>query len=88
MVNHAQDDRCAFFCSGTVPDWNYTQTNTVFGSNGKGNWTFTYNYTTEGAGAVAANECWTSAVTGGTVDVAFAGFVCSESFLKQSNKLI
>ena len=58
---------------------------TVNGLNGRGNWTFTYNYTTVGAGDVAANTCWTSQSTGGTVDAGFSGFVCSESFLKQQS---
>lgn len=86
VSNHAQDDRCIFFCGGNVSGWNYTQTETVPGLNGKGNWTFTYNYTTDGAGAVAAETCWSSQVTGGSVDVGFEGFVCSESFLKQSTR--
>jgi hypothetical protein len=86
VVNHAQDDRCTFFCGGTVPGWNYTQTKTVNGKNDKGNWTFTYNYTTDGAGAVEPRTCWTSEETGGAVDVGFDGFVCSESFQKQSSR--
>lgn len=86
IANHAQDDRCAFFCGGNVPGWNYTQTRTVNGRNGFGNWTFTYDYTTTGAGVVLPNTCWNSVETGGTVDIGFDGFVCSESFQKQSTR--
>jgi hypothetical protein len=84
VSNHAQDDRCIFFCGGTLPGWSYTQTRTVSGLNGKGNWTFTYNYTTTTAGAVAAGTCWASEVTGGTGEVTYNGFVSSESCVQKS----
>jgi hypothetical protein len=83
---HAQADRCVFWAGGDLPDWTYTQTATVNGKNGKGQWTFTYNYSTVGAN-VGARTAWTSEVTGGgTVTVGFNGYLTSESFLKQTGR--
>lgn len=83
---HAQADRCIFFFGGTVSGWDYTQTETVKGKNEtKGNWTFTYNYHTDGAGYVAAGTYWTSLTEGKLPDPSFDGFVSSESYVKAKN---
>jgi hypothetical protein len=83
---HAQQDRCTYFCGGMLDGWAYTQTETVHGLNGHGNWTFTFNYTSSpNTATVNPATCWTCAETGGTVDVNFTGFISSESYLKQSN---
>jgi hypothetical protein len=59
----------------------------VSGQNTKGNWTFTYHYTTDGTAAVDANTCWNADASGSTtVNVGFSGFVSSESYLLQSSK--
>jgi len=81
--NHITQDRCTFFCGGTPDPWSYTQTVTVNGLNGHGNWTFTYNYnvTTD---PTAAGTCWHCAQSGGTAEIAYCGFVAGESFLKKS----
>ena len=50
--HHAQQDRCTFFCGGTLDGWNYTNTEMVNGLNGHGNWTFTYNYNVTTVGSV------------------------------------
>jgi hypothetical protein len=84
VKHHAQADRCIFFCGGTLTGWNYTQTRTVNGQNGKGNWTFTYNYTTTTADDVGPQTCWDSQVTGGTGEVTYDGFVSSESCVQKS----
>jgi hypothetical protein len=53
----------------------------------RGNWTFTYTYNVvPKAEVVPQYTAWSSAETGGTVDVRFTGFVASESFQKQSNR--
>ncbi len=83
VKHHAQADRCIFFCGGDLPYWSYTQTKTVTGLNGKGNWTFTYNYDTT-APVVEAKTCWTSEVTGGTAEVTYDGFASSESCVKKT----
>jgi hypothetical protein len=82
LQNHAQAERCTFFCGGTLTSTSYTQT-----VNQARGWkrTFTYNITPISA-SVAADTCWTSEETGGTVDVGFTGFVCSESFQKQTSR--
>ena len=86
IKNHAQGDRCTYFCGGTLSGWNYTQTATVNGANGRGNWTFTYNYSSSpNTATVAAGDCWSCEETGGTVDVGFSGFVASESYLNNRN---
>jgi hypothetical protein len=85
IEHHAQQDRCTFFCGGTLDGWNYTNTATVDGLNGHGNWTFTYNYSVTTVGSVDAATCWTCEETGGTVDVGFTGFISSESFLNNRN---
>jgi hypothetical protein len=86
IEHHAQQDRCTYYCGGTLSSWNYTQTATVAGLNGKGNWTFTFNYSSSPKIAdVAAGTCWSCAETGGTVDVGFSGFVSSESYLNNRN---
>jgi hypothetical protein len=85
IEHHALQDRCTFFCGGTLDGWNYTNTATVDGLNGRGNWTFTYNYNVTTVGAVNEATCWTCEETGGTVDVNFTGFVSSESFLNNRN---
>src|SRR5712692_4627961 len=76
---HAQQDRCIFFCSGDLSDWSYTQTKTINGLNGGGNWTFTFNYTTTATSA-AAQDCWTF-TPGAGVNINVKGFISSESFL-------
>lgn len=87
IKNHAQDDHCTYFCGGTLSGWAYTDTSTVNGLNGKGNWTFTYNYSSSpNTATVDAHTCWTSEETGGTVDVGFSGFISSESYLKQTSR--
>jgi hypothetical protein len=83
IEHHAQQDRCTFFCGGTLDGWNYTNTQTVNGLNGHGNWTFTYNYSVTTIGSVDPATCWTCEQTGGSVDVKFCGFVAGESFLKK-----
>jgi hypothetical protein len=85
IEHHAQQDRCTFFCGGPLDGWNYTNTATVDGLNGHGNWTFTYNYNVTTVGSVGEATCWTCQETGGTVDVNFTGFVSSESFLNNRN---
>jgi hypothetical protein len=86
VEHHAQQDRCTYFCGGTLDGWNYTQTSTVNGLNGKGQWTFTYNYSSSpNTATLAAATCWSCEETGGTVDVNFTGFVSSESYLKNNN---
>jgi hypothetical protein len=86
IEHHAQQDRCTFYSGGTLDGWNYTQTAPADGLNGKGNWTFTYNYSVAAVGSVDAGTCWTcSTETGGTVDIDFTGFISSESFLKNNN---
>jgi hypothetical protein len=85
IEHHAQQDRCTFFCGGTLDGWNYTNTQTVDGLNGHGNWTFTYNYTVTTVGSVGEATCWTCDQSGGgAVDVKFCGFVAGESFLKKA----
>ena len=86
IEHHAQQDRCIYYCGGTLSGWNYTQTSTVNGLNGRGNWTFTFNYSSSpNTAAVAAGTCWSCAETGGTVDVGFSGFIASESYLNNRN---
>ncbi len=83
--HHAQQDRCTFFCGGTLEGWNYTNTATVNGLNGHGNWTFTYNYNVATIGSVGEATCWSCDQSGGgAVDVKFCGFVAGESFLKKA----
>ncbi len=96
LRQHAQAERCTFFCGGTLGSDSYAQDVAVIVNNPapqaeRGNWKFTYTYdivpkgTEEFPSAVAAHTCWTSEETGGTVNVLFDGFVSSESYLKQSN---
>lgn len=85
VEHHAQQDRCTFFCGGTLDGWNYANTETVDGLNGRGSWTFTYNYNVTTVGAVNEATCWTCEETGGTADVNFTGFIASESFLNNRN---
>jgi len=77
IEHHAQQDRCTFFCGGTLDGWNYTNTATVDGLNGNGHWTFTYNYSATTVGAVGEATCW-------TCNESFCGFVAGESFLKKA----
>jgi hypothetical protein len=86
IEHHAQQDRCTYFCGGTLDGWTYTQTATATGLNGHGNFTFTYNYSVSpNTATVAAGTCWSCQETGGTVDVDFTGFISSESFLNNRN---
>jgi hypothetical protein len=86
IEHHAQQDRCTYFCGGTLSGWAYTNTAMVNGLNGHGNWTFTYNYSTSpNTALVSGGTCWSCQQTGGTVDVDFTGFVSSESFLNNRN---
>ena len=41
---HAQDERCTFFFGGNLTILNYSQTATVNGANGSGNWKYSWNY--------------------------------------------
>lgn len=83
LMQLAQADRCTFFFGGSLRSTTYTRT--VNGTKGW-KWTYTYNITPNAPGTVAAATAWSSATTGGTVDVGFSGFVSSESFLQQSKK--
>jgi hypothetical protein len=94
LTQHAQQERCTFFSAGTLISNSYTQS-VVINVNGsgipaaqKGNWTyvFTYAVTPLTPGTVAAYTAWTSEVETTTVDVAFTGFVASESFQKQGSR--
>ena len=82
LRQHAQDERCTFFCGGDLTSISYTQT-----VNQARGWkrTFTYNITPSST-SVSAKTCWTFEETGGTVDIGFEGFACSESFQKQSSR--
>lgn len=80
LMQHAQAERCVFFCSGALGSDTYTQT--VNGMRGW-KWTYTYNITPIQV-SVGEKTCWSSELTGGTVDVNFNGFVSSESYLSQS----
>jgi hypothetical protein len=62
----------------------YTNTQTVNGLNGGGNWTFTYNWTVT-TDPVVAGACWHCTQTGGTADISFCGFVAGESFVKKNS---
>jgi hypothetical protein len=92
LQNWAQHERCTFFCGGELSSNSYTQFEQVNVNSGpagnKGTWRFTWTYTiTPISNPVEANTCWTSVVEGGgTVDIEFAGFACSESFQKLSNR--
>ena len=84
VEHHAQQDRCTFFCGGTLDGWNYTNTATVDGLNGHGNWTFTYNYNVTTVGSV--NEAIAGPATSPVAGpwTKFCGFVAGESFLKKA----
>lgn len=87
LRQHAQDERCVFFCGGVLGSDSYTQDVRVNISSGvnRGNWRFTYTYNiTPNQESVEPHTCWIFEETGGTVDVNFSGFVSSESYLKQS----
>jgi hypothetical protein len=90
LQQHAQDQRCIFFFGGDLTSTTYTQVAQVdITTNGptKGNWKFTFTYNIAPIQpSVAAYTAWTSETTGGTVDISYAGFLTSESFLKQSNR--
>ena len=84
LRQHAQAQRCVFFCGGNLGSDTYTQT--VNGTRGW-KWTYTYNITpTPTQLSVDPQTCWTSEVAGGTVDVGFGGFISSESYLKNGSK--
>jgi hypothetical protein len=91
----ANQERCVFFCGGTLtapessqnPYTQFVNVNIPSGPN-RGNWKFTWTYTIvpTGNGEVAARTCWDDEVTGGTVVVGYGGFVSSESYAKRKNQ--
>jgi hypothetical protein len=92
LMQHAQAQRCVFFCGGALGSSTYTQTVTVnVGSPApqaqRGSWKFTYTYNiTPNQATVDGGTCWTceDEVTG--VDVEFGGFVSSESYIKKRTR--
>lgn len=97
LQQQAQRDNCTFFSGGTLTGTTFEQSVPVPGTNGNGNWKFTWTYeiapnadydvdpATPGV-QVAAFTAWTSTQSGSlTVDVGFSGFVSSESYLKQNS---
>jgi hypothetical protein len=55
----ARQQDCTFWNGGTLTGSTYTQSVTVNGLNGKGNWTFTYNYViTPTENPVPARTAW------------------------------
>jgi hypothetical protein len=82
LMQHAQAQRCIFFCGGPLSSKTYTIT-----VNGTKSWKWEYTFKiVPKVASVAPKTCWSSeSGGGGAVDISFAGFVSSESFLKQSN---
>jgi len=77
-------DRCTFFTGGLLSGSTYTQSVTVNGKNGKGNWTYTSSYRVTGE-TVAAETEWTSVLdSSGGAKVALEGEIAGESVLSKS----
>jgi hypothetical protein len=78
-------DRCTFWNGGTPAGSTYTQSVTVLGLNGSGNWTFTWTYTIAATGTVAAQTAWDATFAGGTaVTITFGANIESQSVLVSS----
>ena len=83
------ENRCTFLDGGTLAGRTYQQSVTVNGLNGRGNWTFTWDYAvTPTQATVEPFTAWdlvSDSNPDGTVHVDIAADVAGESVLKSSN---
>jgi hypothetical protein len=76
-------DRCTFYTGGQLSSSVYTKSTTVNGSNGKGNWSYTWTYRVTGQ-VVPAETAWTSAEDSSDgAHVTLTGEVAGESVLSK-----
>jgi hypothetical protein len=85
---NSQTAKCAFFCGGILPSDTNDRSVNVNNSHdpNKGHWTFTWHYALTPTGPVDPQTCYTCEETGGggSINIAFCGFVAGESFLSKS----